>query len=193
LFHCRSICKRNTRIGAKGLWECGCGPMKSFYVVFSISKCKLSGRNDERDDRPKSTRTVVDMAAVVDLFNNDRRIASRMIGKSLNILKAWVLRILKEDLWKRMLCASFVPHCSAPEQKKDRVTSCQDIIALVDEDKNFLTNLLLEMRPGVLPMTPKKSDRALNGLVRHSVGRRKWNSKGLASRVYWYIFSNLKA
>ena len=72
-----------------------------------------------------------------------------------------------------MLCASFVPQSSAPEQKKDRVTSCQEIIALADVDKNFLTNLLLEMRPGVLPMTPTQSDRALNGLVRHSLGRRK--------------------
>jgi hypothetical protein len=58
--------------------------------------------------------------------------------------------------------------------------------------KFYLTNLLRKMRPGVLPMTPKKSDWALNGLVRHSFGRRKWNFKGLASRLYWYIFSNLK-
>jgi hypothetical protein len=32
---------------------------------------------------------------------------------------------------------------------------------------SFLTKLLWEMRPGVLPMTPKQSDIVLNGLVRH--------------------------
>jgi len=43
---------------------------------------------------------------------------------------------------------------------------------MADADKDFLTTLLREMRPGVLPMTPRKSDRVLNGLVRHLLGRR---------------------
>ena len=49
----------------------------------------------------------------------------------------------------------------------------------------FLTKLLREMRPGVLPVTPKQSDRVLNGLMRHPCGRRNWNSKGLTSRPCW--------
>jgi len=95
-----------------------------------------------------------------------------MIAESLNIPKTVVLWILKEDLGKRKLCARFVPHSLAPELREDRVTSCQDIIAKADADKKFLTKLLREMRPGVLPMTPKQSDRVLNGLVRHPLGRR---------------------
>jgi len=71
-----------------------------------------------------------------------------------------------------MLCARFVPHSLIPEQREDRVTSCEDIIATADADKNLLTKLLREIRPGVLPMPPRQSDRVLNGLVRHSVGRR---------------------
>ena len=35
--------------------------------------------DDERGGRPKSTRTGIHIAAVVDLIKNDRRIASRMI------------------------------------------------------------------------------------------------------------------
>jgi histone-lysine N-methyltransferase SETMAR len=92
---------------------------------------------DERGGRPKSTRTEVNIAAVADLVKNDRRIASRMIAKSLNIPKTVVLRILKEDLGKRKLCARFVPHSLTPEQREDRVTSCQDIIAMADADKHF--------------------------------------------------------
>jgi hypothetical protein len=88
-----------------------------------------------------------------------------------------VLRILKEDLGKRKLCVRFVPHSLTPEQRDDQVTSCQDIIAIADADKFFLTKLLREMRLGVLPMTPKQSDRVLNGLVRHPLGRRNCNSK----------------
>jgi hypothetical protein len=47
------------------------------------------------------------------------------------------------------------------------------------------------MRPGVLPMTPQQSDRILNMLVRHPLGRRNWNSKCPASRPCWYFFFRL--
>jgi DNA-binding IscR family transcriptional regulator len=95
-----------------------------------------------RSGRPKSTRTEVNFAAVADLVKNDRRIASRMIAEFLNIPKRVVLRILKEDLGKSKLCARFVLHCLTPEQREDRVTSCQVIIAMADADKYFLTKLL---------------------------------------------------
>jgi len=60
-----------------------------------------------------------------------------MIAEYLNIAKAVVLRILKEDMGKRKLCVRFVPHSLKPEQGEDRVTSCQDIIAMADADKRF--------------------------------------------------------
>jgi len=86
----------------------------------------------KRGGRPKSTRNEVTIAAVADLVKNDHRIATRMIAESMNIPKTVVLRILKEDLGKRKLCARFVPHSVTPEQREDRVTSCQDIIAMAD-------------------------------------------------------------
>ena len=128
--------------------------------------------DDERNGHPKSTRSEINIAVVADLFKNDRRIASRMIAKSFNIPKTVVLRIVKEDLGKRKLCARFVPQSLTPEQREDRVTSCQDIIVMADADNFFLTKSLREMRPCVLPVTPKQSDRVLNALVRHSLGRR---------------------
>jgi len=93
--------------------------------------------DDERDGRPKSTRTEVNIAAVADLVKNYLRIASRMIPESLEISKNVVLRNLKVDLGKRKLCACFLSHSLTPEQREDQVTSCQDIIAMADADKNF--------------------------------------------------------
>jgi hypothetical protein len=93
--------------------------------------------DDESGGRPKPTRIEVNIAAVVGLVKNDRGIASRMIAESLNIPKAVVLRILIEDLGKRKLYARFFPHSSTPEQREDRVTSCQGIIAMADKDNFF--------------------------------------------------------
>jgi hypothetical protein len=44
LFQSQSICHRNTSTGAQGLCECGSEPIKSFQVVFSISRRKGPGR-----------------------------------------------------------------------------------------------------------------------------------------------------
>jgi len=70
-----------------------------------------------------------------------------MIAESLNFLKTVVLRILKEDLGKRNLCARFVPHSLTPEQREERVTSCQDIIAMADgpmQTKMFFNKIISE-------------------------------------------------
>jgi hypothetical protein len=74
--------------------------------------------SDEKGGRPKSTRTEVNIAAVSDLVNNDRRIASRMIAESLNIPKSAVLWILKE-VRPDEFCSrdSFLLHDNAPAHK----------------------------------------------------------------------------
>jgi hypothetical protein len=77
--------------------------------------------NDKRNDRPKSTRTEVNIAAVAaDLVKNDHRIASKMIAESLNIPKTVVLWILKEDFCSR---DSFLLHNNVPAHKAASV--CQ--------------------------------------------------------------------
>jgi len=81
-------------------------------------------------------RTEINIAAA-DLVKNDRRITSRMIADYLKISKFAVLRFLREYLGKRKLCASCVPLFLTPEQREDRVTSCQDIIVKGEADKNF--------------------------------------------------------
>jgi len=109
-------------------------------VVFLISRWK-GLVDDERGGRPKSTQTEVNIAAVADLVTHDRRIASRMITESSTIPKTVVLRILKGDLGKRKLCASFIPHSLTHEQSEGRVTSCQVITAMADAD-NFFNKII---------------------------------------------------
>ena len=88
-----------------------------WYSRFLVGKEQVE--DGEKSGSPKSTRTEVNIAAVADLVRNDSRIASRMVAESLNIPKTVVLRILKEDLGKRKLCARFVPHSLTPEQRVD--------------------------------------------------------------------------
>ena len=147
------------RVGIKFCFEAGLSATETLVLVqkaYGNEAVKRSGvfrwyfrfrggrevvEDDERGGRPKSTRTEVNIAAVADLFKKDRRIASRMIAESLNNPEPEVIRILKGDLGKRRLCERFDPHSLTPEQREDRVTPCQDIIAMADADKFFLTKL----------------------------------------------------
>jgi len=65
-----------------------------------------------------------------------------MIAESFNTHESVIIRILKKDFGKRKLCARFDPRCLTPEQREDRVTSCQDIIAMADADKNFVNKII---------------------------------------------------
>jgi len=121
MFQSRSICDRNTSIGAKGLQEWGSEPINLFRQYSHFRDRRELVEDDERGGHPKSTRTDVNIAAVADLVKSDRQIASRMMAESLNVPETVVLCILKEDLGKRKLCARFVPHSLTPEQREDWV------------------------------------------------------------------------
>jgi len=134
---------------------------------------------------PKSTQTEGSIAALADLVKNDRQITSRMIAESLNFPKTVVLWILKEDLGKRKLV--HILFHTPWQLSKGKIESqlAKKLSRWTMQTKIFLTKLFWKMGPGVLPMTPKQSDRVLNGLVRHPLGRRHWNSKGPTSRQCW--------
>ena len=144
----------------------------------------LDGREvvDKTDGRPKLTWTEVNIAAVVDLAKNDHRIASRMIAETLKFPKTVVLRIPKEqierclhvfstllDTWTKGRSSHILP-------RHYRDGRCR---------QHFFNKIITEMRPGVLPMTPKQKNRVLIWMVIHPLGRRKWNSKFPALRTRW--------
>jgi len=129
--------------------------------------------DDERGGRPKLTWTEVNSAAVADLVKNDHRIASRMTAESLNIPKTVsCVHVLFHTAW-HLSKGKIESHLAKTLSRRPMQT------------KIFLTKLLREMRSGVMPMTPKQSDRVLNGLVRHPHNWRNWNSKGPTSRLCW--------
>jgi hypothetical protein len=142
--------------------------------------------DDERCGRPKSTRTEVSITACwfgkkkwpSNRIKNDSRIFEHpqdssssdsgiVIGKE-KVLRTFCSTLL--DTWAERRSSHILP-------RHYHNGRCRQ--------KFFLTKLLREMRPDVLSMTPKQSDRVLNELVRHPVGRRNWNSKGPTLRPCW--------
>jgi len=46
-------------------------------------------------------------------------------------------------LGKRNLYARFVPHYLTPEQREDRVTSCQELTAVADAENIFVKEIIM--------------------------------------------------
>jgi hypothetical protein len=51
-----------------------------------------------------------------------------MMADELNINKEMIHQIFHEDLWRRKICAKFIPHRLMDEQKHKRLTLCQGFI-----------------------------------------------------------------
>jgi len=193
LFQSRSICDRNNNIATKGLWEWGFEPIKYLYVVFLISRRKGAARK-WRERWPSKidskwgkhwccwwfgqkwpSNHIMNDSRIFDHPQNCSSSGSeRGFGKE-KVVCTFCSTLL--DTWAKGRSS----HIFARHYRDGR------------SRHNFLTKWLWEMVRGVLPITPRQSDRALNVLVRYPLGQRKWNSKGITSRSCWSDFSTLKA
>jgi len=99
-------------------------------------------KDDERSGRPTTSRTDDNIAAVDKMVKEDRKVASRLIADTLGIPKTVVLRILRGDLKRRKLCSRFVLQTLTRLQMDERIAACQDLLNMINGDKNFLDKVI---------------------------------------------------
>jgi hypothetical protein len=116
-----------------------------------------------------------------------------MIAESFNISKTLVLRILKEDLGKRKLCAHFVPHSLTPEQREDEVTFCQDIIMMADTDKFFLNKIIMGDETWCFAYDPETKQQSSEWVGETSPQLKKLKFQRFHIKTMLITFSTLKA
>ena len=76
------------------------------------------------------------------MVKEDRNVTSRLIADTLGIPKTVVLRILREDLKEWKLYSGFVPRALTWEQMDERFAACQDLLNMINGDKNFLDKVI---------------------------------------------------
>ena len=82
-----------------------------------------STENDPRVGRPVSVLTEKNVATVKTLTEEDARYTVQEIEELSGIHSSSVLKILRERLGLRKICARWVPHLLTDEQKQSRVAS----------------------------------------------------------------------
>ncbi|XP_072140818.1 protein GVQW3-like [Dermacentor andersoni] len=119
---------------------------------------KLFGEGRERvedDDRlgcPSTSKTNKNVSRVKNLLNSDRRMSIAMIVDDLSIPQTQVFEIVAENLATRKVCAKFVPRV---QQKAHRKAICQDLLHHVNENPNFLDNVVTGEETWVFDYDPE--------------------------------------
>jgi hypothetical protein len=116
-----------------------------------------------------------------------------MIAEFLNIPKTVVLQILKEDLGKRKECTGCVPHSLTSEQREYQVTSCQDIIAMTNADKNFVNKNIMGDETWCFAYYPPKKQQISEWVGKTSPRPKKLKFQRSRTKTMLIIFSTLKA
>jgi hypothetical protein len=66
-----------------------------------------------------------------------------VVADEYNTNKETIRQILHEDLRKRRICRKFVPHRLTDEQKKRRLTSCQNFMQICQDSPRFICCIFL--------------------------------------------------
>lgn len=114
--------------------------------VFEWHKMFKEGRelveDEHRVGRPTTARTEAQVAKVKEVLDSDRRLTIALISEKTGLSVGTVHTIVTEDLAMRKVCAKLVPKVLSEEQKLSRVEISQEILDCVQEDPNFLDNVI---------------------------------------------------
>jgi len=102
------------------------------------------------------------------MVKEDQNLTSRLTADTLIIPKTVVLWILREDLKKRKLCSRFVPHTLTREQMDERDAACQDLLNMINSDKNFLDKVITDDESWCFTYDPETKHQSSEWVGEHS-------------------------
>ncbi|KAF7235207.1 hypothetical protein EYD10_17949, partial [Varanus komodoensis] len=115
------------------------------YTIIKFTNGTRPSRKDEKvlktsdnQDVPKKEQNVDAMRS---LLNRDQQLAIRMFAKKMGITKSIVHEIVTQNLNMRKVCAKLVPKNLSPDQKGHRQLVCQDLLAPLEKEPDFLSRL----------------------------------------------------
>ena len=101
--------------------------------VHRFNDGRESTENDPRVGRPVSVLTEKNVATVKTLIEEDARYTVQEVEELSGIHSSSVLKILRERLGLRKICAPWVPHLLTDEQKQSRVKLVSQVIEEYDK------------------------------------------------------------
>lgn len=98
--------------------------------------------DEPRSGRPTTARTDENVTRVRQVLRTNRRLSIQQIADTTNLSTFVVHGIVTEDLQMRKICAKLVPKVLTDEQKESRVSRCQELLDLIENDPDFLNSVV---------------------------------------------------
>jgi len=99
-------------------------------------------RDDQRPSRPSTSKTDADIEKAGETVRRNRRLSIRAVAEIINTDKETVRQILRYNFNMKIVCSKMVPRLPTPEQKEIRMNICVDILQNIENDPNFLENVI---------------------------------------------------
>lgn len=103
---------------------------------------RSSCEDDPRSGHPSTSTDDSHVARLNVLVRSDRRLTIREMAEEFNISFGSCQQILTEKLQMRRVAAKFVPRLLTEEQKQHRVQVCQELLAMANDNENFLKQVI---------------------------------------------------
>jgi [histone H3]-lysine36 N-dimethyltransferase SETMAR len=107
-----------------------------------FKKGDLSIEDQPRSGRPSSNRNNENIAKIHEKLDEDHRCTIDELSEITGVSWSSVQRILTQDLGMRRVAAKFVPRLLTEDQRKSRLTVCQDLKRELENDPNFLSRVI---------------------------------------------------
>ena len=107
-----------------------------------LKKGELSIEDQPRSGRPSSSRNDENIAKIHGKLNEDRRYTTDELSEVTGVSWSSVQCILTQDLGMRCVAAKFVLHLLTEDQRKSRLTVCQDLKRELENDPYFLSRVI---------------------------------------------------
>ena len=98
--------------------------------------------DDQRPVRPSTSKTDSNVEKISEIVRQNRRLSIRSVAELINIDKENVRQILHNNFNMKKVCSKMVPRLLTPEQKEIRMNICADILQNIENDPNFLENVI---------------------------------------------------
>jgi len=114
--------------------------------VFEWFKRFKEGReeigHDQRHGRPSTPKTDANIEKVGEIVRQNRRLSILAVAELNNTDKETVRQILRNNFNMKKVCSKMVPRLITAEQREIRMNICADIPQNIENDPNFLENVI---------------------------------------------------
>ena len=137
---------------------------------------------------PTTVRTEVNINTVSAIIQEDSHLSTRKIASLLNISKSSVSLILKDSLQMRRVSSTWVPHFLTRKQMQNRVKVCQEVLAVIEEQPDFLDRVITVDESWVHYYDPLTKQESSHWNTAGAPRKKKVRQQKSAGKVLMFIF-----